>query len=142
MSDPVANLLHRLDKVRETKPDHWEACCPAHGDKTPSLAIARGDDGRVLLKCWAGCGAADVVQSVGLSLADLFVREERRHSRPGRRRVYPNYKNVLRLLRHESEVILIASTHLKEGKALSETDTAALERAHRNLCKVFEAANV
>jgi hypothetical protein len=142
MTEPVANLLHRLDKVRETKPDNWEACCPAHGDKSPSLSITRGDDGRVLLKCWAGCGAAEVVQAVGLTLADLFVRDEHRHARPGRKRLYPNYRNVLKLLRHEAEVILIASAHLKEGNALSDTDAAALERAHRNLCKAFEAANV
>ncbi len=29
--------------------------CPAHADPTPSLAVKRGADGRVLLKCYAGC---------------------------------------------------------------------------------------
>jgi hypothetical protein len=142
MTDPVDRLLCHLEKVRETKPGQYEAVCPAHDDRNPSLSITRGDDGRALVKCWSGCGAAEIVQAVGLSLADLFVREERRQSRPGRRRIYPNYRNVLKLLRHEAEVILIASAQLKEGKTLSATDAAALDRAHRNLCKVFEAANV
>jgi putative DNA primase/helicase len=34
----------------------WIACCPAHDDRDPSLSIADGADGRVLLTCFAGCG--------------------------------------------------------------------------------------
>ena len=48
----VANLL-------EAKPagDGWVARCPGHGDRRASLSIASGDDGKVLLKCHAGCSA-------------------------------------------------------------------------------------
>jgi putative DNA primase/helicase len=34
----------------------WMACCPAHDDRDPSLSIADGADGRVLMTCFAGCG--------------------------------------------------------------------------------------
>ena len=32
----------------------WVACCPAHGDKTPSLSITDGDNGPVLNRLLAG----------------------------------------------------------------------------------------
>ena len=46
--------------------------CPAHEDKTPSLSVTEGDDGRVLLKCHAGCPTEDIVGELGLKMADLF----------------------------------------------------------------------
>jgi len=39
----------------------WFACCPAHDDREPSLAIRDGDDGRVLVHCHAGCEQRDVI---------------------------------------------------------------------------------
>lgn len=33
----------------------WMARCPAHRDRTPSLGIARGRDGALLIHCYAGC---------------------------------------------------------------------------------------
>ncbi|MDA2916105.1 toprim domain-containing protein [Nitrospinae bacterium AH_259_B05_G02_I21] len=33
----------------------WRAHCPVHEDQTPSLHIAEGKNGRLLLKCFAGC---------------------------------------------------------------------------------------
>ena len=39
----------------------WMARCPAHDDRTPSLAICEGRDGKVLLKCHAGCSQWDVI---------------------------------------------------------------------------------
>jgi putative DNA primase/helicase len=50
----------------------WVAHCPAHDDRVASLCIAEGKDGRVLLKCHAGCRTAAVVAALGLDLRDLF----------------------------------------------------------------------
>ena len=47
--------------------------CPAHEDRTPSLHVSEGDDGRVLLKCQAGCDTADVLAADAIDPADLFV---------------------------------------------------------------------
>lgn len=64
-------VLDRLDRPR--KNGHgWMARCPAHDDRSPSLSISEGDDGRVLLHCFGGCSAHDVLQSVGLDWKDIF----------------------------------------------------------------------
>lgn len=52
--------------------DHWQACCPAHEDHTPSLSITPGPE-KVLLKCHAGCTAAEIVAKLDMTMADLFV---------------------------------------------------------------------
>ncbi len=69
--DIVENLLSRLDKVKSKGNDRWTACCAAHDDKTPSLAISV-INGKVLLNCFSGCAAVDIVHAVGLDMCDLF----------------------------------------------------------------------
>ena len=49
----AAHLARALGGQRNGR--GWIACCPAHDDRTPSLSIAEGSDGRVLLTCFAGC---------------------------------------------------------------------------------------
>jgi hypothetical protein len=39
----------------------WMARCPAHDDREPSLSIRRGEDGKVLVRCHAGCEQATVI---------------------------------------------------------------------------------
>ena len=42
----------------------WLICCPAHPDKNPSCTVADGDNGKLLVKCWAGCDARDVLAAL------------------------------------------------------------------------------
>lgn len=76
---PLERVLSGLDRVCKTS-GGFLARCPAHEDHHPSLSISEGDDGRVLLHCWAGCETSSVVTAMGLSFADLYPR------RPPRRR--------------------------------------------------------
>jgi hypothetical protein len=39
----------------------WMARCPAHDDRTPSLSIYDADDGKVLIRCHAGCDQDQVI---------------------------------------------------------------------------------
>ena len=71
MSDPVDNLLAKLEGVTSGGPDQWKARCPAHDDRHASLSVGRGKDGKALVKCQAGCATAAVVGAVGLTMADL-----------------------------------------------------------------------
>ncbi len=68
-TEMIGDLLNKLEKVKGSK-GRWIACCPAHVDRSPSLAITETDDGRILLKCFAGCSAQQVVEAVGMDLTD------------------------------------------------------------------------
>jgi hypothetical protein len=54
--------------------------CPAHEDRSPSLSVSEGIDGRVLIYCHAGCEAARVIRVLNLQWADLF-RDGHRQAR-------------------------------------------------------------
>jgi DNA primase len=64
-------IIDRLDKVRGSN-GRFTARCPAHDDKDPSLSVSEAADGTVLLKCFAGCSADEIVGAIGLDLKDLF----------------------------------------------------------------------
>src|SRR5690349_21123001 len=68
----IERVLSRLQRVQKSGETGWSACCPAHHDRHPSLSIAIGTDGRLLLKCHAGCTVDSIVAAIGLTLADLF----------------------------------------------------------------------
>jgi hypothetical protein len=39
----------------------WTARCPAHDDRTPSLSLTDTKDGKLLVRCHAGCDQKDVI---------------------------------------------------------------------------------
>jgi putative DNA primase/helicase len=53
----------------------WMARCPAHDDRAPSLAIADARDGKVLVRCHAGCDQQDVIAA--LRARGLWDADER-----------------------------------------------------------------
>ena len=67
------DVLDRLEQVTGGK-GKWMACCPAHQDKSPSLAINEADD-RILVHCFAGCETSDVIAALGLTVSDLFYNK-------------------------------------------------------------------
>ncbi len=68
----LENMLSRLKHVRKSGTGGWNACCPAHHDRHPSLSIRLGKEGRILLKCHTGCTVEQILEAIGLTLADLF----------------------------------------------------------------------
>jgi hypothetical protein len=62
----------------------YEAQCPAHEDRRPSLSFNTGDDGQVIFKCHAGCKAADILRAAGLDWSDLWPGDgpERKNGKP------------------------------------------------------------
>jgi hypothetical protein len=129
----VDALISRLEHVRRSG-NGWTARCPAHADRTASLSVAVGDDGRVLCHCFAGCAVADVVAAVGLSVADLFAarlgdlspmaREERRRAARD-----ADWSAAVRVLARESAVALAAAKAIEDGALFDTDDIARLREA-------------
>tara|TARA_R110000822_G_scaffold75306_2_gene181136 strand:- start:1674 stop:2057 length:384 start_codon:yes stop_codon:yes gene_type:complete len=124
----IENLLNRLEKVKEKKANQWVACCPAHSDTTPSLAIAQTLDGRILLKCWSGCSALDVISAVGLDWSALFPPKD-------------NYKSIMDHLKNKKPNVddyVVAAYQSDQGnsKKVSQQDKERYRKALTNLSKI------
>jgi len=68
----IDEVLSYFKNVKQTGPKQWQARCPAHDDRIPSLSISESQDGKTLLHCQAGCDTAAVLKAVGLKASDLF----------------------------------------------------------------------
>lgn len=109
-------FLAQLQKVKATGRGRWVACCPAHDDRTPSLSIAEGDDGRVLAHCFGGCDVASVAAAVGMTLSDLMPDAPIAHQT---RRMRIPAMDVLKAMRFNATVVALAACDMGKGKALS-----------------------
>ncbi len=94
------DLLERLSGVRQSGAG-WTARCPAHEDRRASLSVGRGDDGRWLVKCHAGCTFDAIVAALGIDAGDLFPSTNT-GPRPSERRVVAvyDYDGVFEVVRY------------------------------------------
>ena len=102
------------------------ALCSSHPDKSPSLSVRELEDGRVLIHCFSGCGSADVLGAIGLSLADLFEKPIAHHL-PAIRGGF-NARELLELTAHESMVaaLLVSDAQTRQ---LTTDENARLAQA-------------
>ena len=73
---PLERFLAALPQPAQANGRGLAARCPAHDDRRASLSITEADDGRVLLRCFAGCSVNAIVEAVGLEVRDLFPPRE------------------------------------------------------------------
>lgn len=126
-------LLHRLYGVKEAGTG-WRARCPACEGRSRKLSIAESD-GRVLVHCFGGCAAADVLAAVGLKWSDLhpprswpLSRDEQRRARRAIQQT--GWAAALAVLALESKVVAIAARDIHlVGGLQSGADLDRLEQA-------------
>jgi hypothetical protein len=97
---------------------------------SPSLSIKQIDE-RVLLHCFAGCSAVDVVEAVGLDISDLFPdrpkNQVKRHERF-------NPYDVLKCLADEIGIISLAVSDLSGmGIHFSVVDALRVDLARQRI---------
>lgn len=68
----IEDFLSRLKGVTSDGKGGWMACCPAHDDKNPSMHVNVGNDGRILVKCYAGCTTSAICAALGIKMRDLM----------------------------------------------------------------------
>jgi len=129
----VETLLGRLEAVQASGKG-WRAKCPACGGRSRKLSVTEGDDGRLLVHCFGGCEAGEVVQAAGLSLVDLFPErlpadtpEDRRRARLAARET--QWGAAIEMLEHEALIIRIAGQQLTSGHVLTADDDERLALA-------------
>jgi len=112
----IDNVLSRLDRV-SGRNGSWTAKCPAHQDKSPSLAIAERD-GVVLLHCFAGCSAYEICSAIGLEMSDLFP--ERVETGKPKPKFFS--KDLLKIIHFEACVVMMLASDVANGKSISQDD--------------------
>lgn len=136
MASPIDIALARLEGVTHAGKS-YRALCPAHGDKTPSLSIKEGDDGRVLLHCFAGCGIGEIVAAMGLRMSDLFVCSTSKQHVP--KIPGASARELKAAAEHELQILFIVKADQKAGRSISLSD---LDRAKIALDRIAMARSI
>jgi hypothetical protein len=145
----VEDLLARLAKVRKSGPNKWSACCPAHEDRSPSLAI-KESDGVILLHCFAGCSPEDVCGSIGIEISELFPPSDKREwvgtEKPVKFGGGLRFSAIdaLRCLQGEGAILCLLACDMSEGKVLSPAERERLFTATGRLTEamIYLGANL
>lgn len=132
----VESLLSRLTKVKGRN-GSWTACCPAHEDGSPSLAI-REEGGKVLLHCFAGCEVASIVGAVGMDMTELFPPSEPTYQPQQRTKFFAS--DVLRVIAREALIVAVAAHDLSKGKKLPAPDLERVQLASQRIQTAMESA--
>ena len=139
------DIISRLENVREVAPGKWTASCPAHDDRNPSLAISYGDDGRLLMHCRAYCSIHDIVDSLGISLGDLFPKKtilsDGKHVFKPVKRPF-NAAQMLLTMGHEVNVVYVIARSIHAGIELSDDEIERLETAISRIAKGISLAGL
>lgn len=121
-------ILERLKKVRPSGNNSWRACCPAHDGNNPTaLTIKEEPDGRILMHCFQGCSAIDILEAIGLDVSELFPESTEHHQKPVTKKFYAS--DILAAVRFECQIVLMAAYELDKGRKLPEKDLARLRLA-------------
>lgn len=134
----VELFLSKLNKVKCTGNNRWVACCPAHDDNRPSLAVTLKNE-KVLVHCFAGCSTYDVLFTVGMEVKDLFVGSTPRSDLKSSRMPF-SYSDVLRCINFEAQLVAVAACNIANGTTLSVIDKERLQLASRRIRHALEVA--
>jgi hypothetical protein len=142
-TNPIDAMLSRLEGVKRTGNGIWLARCPAHQDKSPSLSIREADDNKVLIHCFAGCSAHEIVSAVGLEITDLFPPRPADPSYVGKpeRRPFPA-ADILRAIGFETLVVGCAASAMLEGEPFTQVDRDRLMLAVSRIQSALDAGGL
>jgi hypothetical protein len=141
----VENFINRLEKVKGRN-GSWTACCPAHDDKSPSLSVREGEDGRVLVHCFGGCAVDQIVGAIGMDMTDLFPPDEKRREYPvtGKPRMKPAFfaSDLMRIIHFEALVVQIVAFDIANNKPVTQETRERMLTAYQRIDEAARYANV
>lgn len=130
MRRPIDSVLESLDGAKRAGKG-FKARCPAHADKTPSLSILEGADGRVLLHCFAGCTVESVVAAAGLQMTDLFLKNAETRSKLRVSGV--SVRELHEAVALETQILYFLKADQHSGKNISNSDWERAKLALRRI---------
>ncbi len=71
----------------------YQAKCPSHRDRSPSLSITEGANGSTYLHCFRGCTTEEILSAKGMRMGDLFADSGFKPS-PEMRRVWADEERL------------------------------------------------
>jgi hypothetical protein len=115
----LGEFLDRLPSYRKSGKGSYMAQCPAHDDRSPSLRITEGNDGRILIYCYAGCSVFEVCDAVQVDVSDLFPPTDR------------NFPSIRSAKRDELDdyVVEIYEAHVDQGSKIKASDKERYRQA-------------
>ena len=129
----VHHILDRLERVRQVKPDAWTACCPAHEDSSPSLAIADKGD-RVLIHCYGGCTFDEIRSALGMQPHEFFLDGKApKSAAPG-----VSMRSLNAALAVELITAYVITCDRSKGKQIGAADLARERMARQRIVKAWE----
>lgn len=135
------NLLSRLERVKRTGAGRWQARCPAHDDRGPSLSVRELDDGRVLVHCFAGCDVHSVLSAAGLTFDDLFPSRDLGDHTKREGRPFPA-ADILRAIAFEALVVAVAGSAMLAGEPFNDIDRDRLFLAVSRIQAALDAGGL
>lgn len=130
----VHELIGYFQNPHKSGESEYQCLCPAHDDRQASLGLKEMPDGRILIHCFAGCGAVDVLGAVGLTL-DAVNPKRIGDFKPVRKAFNPY--SVLKTISNETLLVALAALELSRGKPLLENDKNRLMIAAERLREAY-----
>lgn len=131
----INDFLGYFEKSYRSGKDEYQCLCPAHNDKTASLSIKNLPDERILIHCFAGCAANDILGAVGLTFDDIVPKrlgDFKPVSKPF------NPYAVLKAISSETLLVALAGLEVANGKTLPQEDKDRLIIAVNRLREAYE----
>lgn len=135
-------LLNNFDHVHK-RGKSYRAKCPVHGGKsTSSLVITPKDHGYILLHCHGGCGASEVMSTIGMEMTDLMPERLSHHSTPEQRRkwrqeaLHRDWCEYTKDLMFEADVVYVAGLQIEKGEALDMDESIRLKTALKRIQQI------
>lgn len=131
----INDFLSYFEKSYRSGKDEYQCLCPAHNDKTASLSIKNLPDERILIHCFAGCAANDILEAVGLTFEDIVPKrlgDFKPVSKPF------NPYAVLKAISNETLLVALAGLEVANGKTLPQEDKDRLMIAVNRLREAYQ----
>lgn len=138
LAAPLPLILSRLQRVNQ-QGKSYRADCPVGHSSSGALSLSEADDGRVMLHCFAGCSASEVLGALGLTLADLYPRRDTQNLPPLERArlrelasIAP-WRAALGVVSREATVVEVAATMIERRETLVPDDIARIRLATQRI---------